>query len=207
MKQQGFRAKIEAALGGLFGMVESAPEPPKKTRKPAAKRAPRRKRLSDHEEFANDLLAQLCRDFPLGYEPELIWKNLRVSAGLAYYSRPGRIALSAKILKTEEQVSVTLRHEYAHLLAVSRYGMREKGHGAGWRKAMADLGLEPEVHHNYEVERIKPKHLAIYKCQRCGEQFARRRRLPRGRKYMHIRCGGVLSFLEIREATTEAKPS
>src|SRR4051812_26152623 len=120
------------------------------------------------EAFANGLLLDLCRQFPMGYVPDLIWNpRLRVTAGVAYYKK-GAIALSPLVLVTEEKVGITLRHEYAHLLAVQRHGKRGAGHGAAWRQAMKDLGLEPKVTHAYDVPRNKPRQQVSYECMKCG---------------------------------------
>lgn len=148
-------------------------------------------------ELAETLIDELERDFPLGYRPEIKWKALRVAAGYAYY-RQGAIGLSTRIVTDETRLRNTLLHEYAHLLAVARYGIAGAGHGAPWKEAMQDLGLDPIVRHDYEVERNEKRQVVVYRCQRCGEQFERRRRLNRNRRYVHAGCGGAIVFVQIR---------
>jgi len=152
---------------------------------------------------ASQRLTQLCEEFPLGYVPELVWRGYRVTAGLAYY-RKGVIGLSSRVLKDETAVVDTLVHEYAHLLAVSRHGYRAAGHGVAWKQAMHDLGQEPKVRHNYEVERNVTRQSVTYVCVRCGRQVVRARRLPRRRRYVHAQCGGDLKLSKIERVTVDA---
>lgn len=146
-------------------------------------------------------LAHLVATFPLGYPPVLHWKPYRVTAGMAYY-RKGAIGLSPYVLKDEAAVLETLRHEYAHLLAVARHGPKAANHGPHWQRAMRDLGLEPKVRHNFEVERNTPRQRVTYRCLGCGAAIERARRLPTRRKYVHARCGGDLRLESVtkREA-------
>ena len=153
--------------------------------------------LTDLVGYSRELLAQLVLSHPLGYEPKLIWKKLRVSAGLAYFTK-GQIALSAIVLRDRAAVSDTLIHEYAHLLAVSRHGRAGVGHGAAWKQAMADLGAQPEVRHRYAVLRNAKRQVVTYKCVRCGALIERNRRLPRRRKYLHVACGGEIKLQAVR---------
>jgi SprT protein len=147
-------------------------------------------------------LGQLCEQFPLGYEPEIVWRGYRVTAGLAYY-RKGVIGLSTRVLKDEKAVLDTLVHEYAHLLAVVRHGNRAAGHGPAWQRAMKDLGQEPKVRHSYEVERNVSRQSVTYVCVRCGLPIVRARRLPKRRKYVHANCGGALRLAKIERITVE----
>lgn len=166
-------------------------------------RVPRRSYVApDFERLAVDLLASLCAKFPLGYRPELIWKQLRVTAGLAYF-KTGEIALSSLLLTDEERVRSTLIHEYAHLLAVARHGRKAAGHGKAWRQAMIDLGEEPTVRHCYPVERNRARQSVGYVCSKCGQTLVRSRRLPRRRQYVHAACGGPIKFAWARTATIE----
>jgi len=129
-------------------------------------------------------------------KPALKWKTYRVTAGMAYY-REGLIGLSKIVLREPDAVRETLGHEYAHLLAFDRHGSRGAGHGSAWRIAMQDLGLEPKVRHNYDVERNSRRQQVDYLCIKCGVTIARKRRLPVKRKYVHARCGGDLRLLRI----------
>lgn len=146
-------------------------------------------------------LDRLCSAFPLGYRPAIEWRPFRTTAGMAYYRRRA-IGLGAAILTTPERLVDTLVHEYAHLLAFVRHGARGVGHGAGWQRAMRDLGAEPRVRHTYEVARNAPRQQVVYRCVRCGIPIERRRRLPKGRTYVHARCGGNLRFEGVRKLET-----
>ncbi|MEA2552186.1 MAG: SprT protein [Fimbriimonadaceae bacterium] len=150
------------------------------------------------EVYAAEVLQSLCRAFPMGYIPKLTWKNLRVTAGLAYYQH-GEIALSRLVLTTEERVRLTLMHEYAHLLAVKRHGRKGAGHGPHWRSTMVEMGLKPVVQHDYEVRRNATKQQVVYRCVRCGSKLNRARRLPRRRQYVHARCGGSLRLETVQQ--------
>ncbi len=152
---------------------------------------------------AEKRLAEMCEAFPLGYTPKVVWRGYRVTAGLAYY-RVGVIGLSTRVLKDEKAVIETLVHEYAHLLAVARHGVRAAGHGAAWQRAMRDLGQEPKVRHNYEVERNVARQSVTYLCLRCGKHVVRARRLPRRRKYVHAQCGGDLRLAKVERITVVA---
>lgn len=162
--------------------------------------------------FVNPVLAQIAQEilrdamarFPLSYVPVIRWKGLRVSAGMAYY-RTGTIGLSSIILDTPEKLRSTLLHEYAHLLAVERHGRKAANHGVYWKQAMIDLGLEPKVRHNYECARNAPRQVVVYRCQRCGANIERKRRLPRSRRYVHASCGGGLRLFSVQSATVQTK--
>lgn len=144
-------------------------------------------------EHADRLLDRLCADFPIGYRPQILWKRLRVTAGMAYF-RAKAIGLSSIVLDSHEKLEITLRHEYAHLMAYARHGRKGAGHGEHWRAAMHELGLKPEVHHRYDVQRNQKRQQVAYLCQRCGTVITRSRRLPRRRKYVHVNCGGFLKL-------------
>ncbi|MFZ4507968.1 MAG: SprT-like domain-containing protein [Fimbriimonas sp.] len=155
--------------------------------------------------LAEKLLEELMEAFPLGYTPEIQWKGLRVSAGIAYF-KVGRIALSRTVLKNEAMVRDTLIHEYAHLLSYVRHGRAGAGHGRGWQQAMRDLGAEPKVHHTYEVERNMARQQVTYLCKKCGAKIIRSRRLAKNRVYVHARCGGTIRLHQV-QAVTESKPA
>lgn len=155
--------------------------------------------------FAERLLGDLSRDHPIGYAPRLVWKNLRVSAGIAKY-RERTIVLSKRLLTDEVRLASTLKHEYAHLLAVARHGRKAAGHGPLWQAAMRELGEEPKVRHDYEVERNASRQEVGYRCRKCGALITRGRRLNRRRHYVHSLCGGPLK-LEFVRAAPVAPPS
>jgi predicted SprT family Zn-dependent metalloprotease len=154
---------------------------------------------SDLVPFADRLLDELCERFPIGYRPVLVWKRLRVSAGIAKY-RERTIVLSRTILTDRERLDTTLKHEYAHLLAVARHGRKAAGHGPHWQAAMSDLGLEPAVRHQYEVVRNAKRQEVGYRCRRCGALITRGRRLNGRRRYVHSLCGGPLKLEFVRQA-------
>ncbi|MBX3118117.1 MAG: SprT-like domain-containing protein [Fimbriimonadaceae bacterium] len=145
------------------------------------------------EEYAVYLLDRLCAEFPMGYRPTVAWKKLRVTAGLAHTSE-GKISLSSILLDSLEKVERTLKHEYAHLLAVARHGRRATGHGKAWRQAMSDLGEAPEIYHRYPAKRNQSRQRVGYVCGKCGITIVRKRKLPGRRKYLHAKCGGVVKF-------------
>lgn len=138
----------------------------------------------------------------MGYVPKLVWKNLRVSAGIAKYQER-TIVLSKAIVTDEERLNSTLKHEYAHLLAVARYGRRAAGHGWQWKETMVELGEEPEVRHCYPVIRNGQRQEVGYRCRRCGSLLTRNRRLPRGKRYYHVTCGGSLALEFVRHLEGE----
>ncbi|HMS55672.1 MAG TPA: SprT-like domain-containing protein [Fimbriimonadaceae bacterium] len=149
-------------------------------------------------EIANQQLLELSRLFPLGYEPKLIWKPLRVTAGQALYLQ-GTIALSSKVIVTEEQLRDTLVHEYAHLLAVSRHGRKAANHGEHWQQAMRDLGAEPKRTHGYAVSRNQRHQEVVYRCKGCGAEIVTKRLLNRKRRYLHRDCGAFITYSHHRE--------
>ncbi len=151
---------------------------------------------------AGQALDEAQSKYPLSFDPGLEWRRYSVTAGMAHYQQ-GLISLSAIVLKEPHQVRETLLHEYAHLLAFDRHGRKGVGHGRHWRQAMVDLGLEPKVHHQYEVVRNQARQTVVYRCKKCGETFARKRRLPQRKRYFHRQCGGQIALLEVQRATTQ----
>lgn len=147
-------------------------------------------------EYAEGQLDILCSTHPIGYRPVIRWKNLRVTAGIAYI-RGQAIGLSRLVLTDEASLRETLVHEYAHLLAVHRHGAQGGGHGEPWRQAMRDLGAPPIVHHRFEVARNQPRQAVTYECLKCGRLIERSRRLPRRRKYLHSSCGGEIRLKSV----------
>ncbi|MBS1720767.1 MAG: SprT-like domain-containing protein [Armatimonadetes bacterium] len=161
--------------------------------------SPSEKKLTETEQKAltDALLLEVMRDFPIPTAPKIVWKNLRVSAGLALYLE-NEIRLSKRILDTEDKVRETFLHEYAHLLAFARHGRAGAGHGKPWKDAMRELGLDPQVRHRYAVERNEKRQQVLYVCKRCGLEFVRGRRFPRGRRVMHVSCGGLLKLVGLK---------
>ena len=158
---------------------------------------PPSRRLTALEEYAEALLAELLREFPLPKVPNLVWRRYRTTAGTADYNT-WAINLSVHVLNDQAKLDSTLRHEYAHLLTFARYGRkRGTGHGPAWRSVMREMGQKPEVKHCFEAKRNQKRQVVVYKCQRCGEKMSRHRRLPRKLKYFHISCGGAIEFVAV----------
>lgn len=149
-------------------------------------------------ELAQSTVAELVRRFPLQRVVHLEWRAYRTSAGTAHFPT-NTIALSRRLLQNPDSLVRTVKHEFAHLLAFDRAGIRGTGHGAAWRQAMIDLGEDPKVHHDYDCQRNRPRQQAVYRCQRCQAMIHRARRLPRRRLYVHANCGGRLVLVEIRK--------
>ena len=149
------------------------------------------------------LVDALCAQHPLGYRPTVEWRNLRVSAGIAYPSQR-RIALSRILLTDEERMTRTLKHEYAHLLAYRRAGRRGCGHGPVWRQAMDDLGEPASVYHRYAAQRNQRRQQVQYMCASCGALILRARRLPARKRFLHAGCGGAIRFVALERLDAEA---
>src|SRR5262249_19505947 len=112
-----------------------------------------------------------------------------------------------RVLKDEASVRDTLIHEYAHLLAVHRYGKKGAGHGPEWQHAMREMGLEPKVRHNYHVERNQRHQSVTYRCGRGSKLFVGGRRFPGGARYLHLNCGGELRLLQVQPITSKKAAS
>ncbi|MBL8087314.1 MAG: SprT-like domain-containing protein [Chthonomonas sp.] len=147
------------------------------------------------DEEAREILCSLLHTHPLGKPITLRWRNYRTTAGTAEFTT-FTISLSKTLMTDAERLRSTLVHEYAHLLAFARHGLRGRGHGPAWRQAMVDLGETPTVRHRYDCQRNRTRHLHIYVCVRCREQFKRGRLFSRGRVYIHKDCGGKLNYLQ-----------
>jgi predicted SprT family Zn-dependent metalloprotease len=146
------------------------------------------------EATAAHLLRFLMGMFPLKRPVTIEWRNLRTTAGLANW-KDYQVVLSRLLVIDHDRLSSTLKHEYAHLLAIDRDGPSGRGHGPSWRKAMADLGEEPTVRHRYECHRNESRQVVLYRCAACGVLIQRRRRLPRGKKFFHRGCDGEILFV------------
>lgn len=155
---------------------------------------------------ADEALAWAMERHPLPAVPKIVWKGYRVTAGMAYY-RIGTIGLSKFVLTTPEQVRETLLHEYAHLLAVHREGVKAANHGEPWKRAMRDLEQAPTTRHRFPVERNTPRQCVTYLCLRCGAKILRNRRLPKRRRYVHVNCGGDLRLHAVERVTPPSNRS
>lgn len=153
-------------------------------------------------ELAEGELARLVREHPMP-TPALEWRGFRTTAGRANF-RQWRIELGARVLTTPEALLETLRHEYAHLLAVRRAGFAGRGHGAAWRAAMTELGIAPKRTHSLPVERNAARQRVVYRCRRCAAEIARARRLPKGRRFIHANCGGAIRLERVETISPPA---
>ncbi len=135
--------------------------------------------------------------------PQLLWRKLPRSAGYANH-RDWRIVLSCLVLLEKSQVYETLIHEYAHLLAIDRFGVAGAGHGEHWKACMRELGQNPKRTHNYETVTVN-RQVVVYQCKTCGKFIERKRRLPRGKTWLHKACNGRLIHVETRRPSEERK--
>lgn len=148
--------------------------------------------LPHHKVKAEAWLAELNQRYPLPHPATLEWRRFRTTAGVAVFSRQV-IGLSLYLLGEDDRLRSTLVHEYAHLLAFSRFGRAAANHGPAWQAAMRELGAEPVVRHTWECARNKPRSIVLYRCQKCGTEFRRLRLLRR--KVRHVTCGGLVDFV------------
>ena len=79
------------------------------------------------------------------------------------------------------EVEQTLRHELAHLLAQARAGRRRVApHGAEWRMACRDLGIDGEARcHTLPFPVARRTRRFLYKCPNCRISFPRVHRIRR----------------------------
>jgi predicted SprT family Zn-dependent metalloprotease len=143
-------------------------------------------------------LVILGRDFALEAQAQEILRSLdaaelarevRVEWNARLFSAAGRadsrrklVSLNPRLREHDAaEIDRTLRHELAHLLAQFRAGRRRvPPHGAEWRKACRDLGIEDESRCHalpFPVQRRTRRFL--YRCERCGKEFPRVRRIKR----------------------------
>lgn len=143
-------------------------------------------------------LVVLGRDFALEAQAQEILRSLdaaelarevRVEWNARLFSAAGRadsrrklVSLNPRLREHDAaEIDRTLRHELAHLLAQFRAGRRRvPPHGAEWRKACRDLGIEDESRCHalpFPVQRRTRRFL--YRCERCGKEFPRVRRIKR----------------------------
>jgi SprT protein len=116
-------------------------------------------------------------------------RDIRVEWNARLFSAAGRADSRRKIVSLNPrlrehdaaEIDRTLRHELAHLLAQFRAGRRRvPPHGAEWRKACDDLGIADESRCHalpFPVQRRTRRFL--YRCERCGKEFPRVRRIKR----------------------------
>lgn len=104
---------------------------------------------------------------------EVLWNGrLKTTAGTACV-RTMRVELNPRLHELGlEQISRTLRHELAHLVAHVRAGKRAnrlQTHGPEWRRACAELGILGEAaFHDLPFERRSLARKYAYECPNCG---------------------------------------
>lgn len=129
------------------------------------------------QEMLRDLdAAELARDV------RVEWNARLFSAAGRADSRRKLVSLNPRLREQDAaEIDRTLRHELAHLLAQFRAGRRRVApHGAEWRKACRDLGIGDESRCHalpFPIQRRARRFL--YRCERCGREFPRVRRIKR----------------------------
>jgi len=106
--------------------------------------------------------------------------RLKTAAGRADY-RQQLISLNPRLFEHPAEIDRTLRHELAHFLAQFRAGRhRIAPHGAEWRQACRDLGIDGEKR-CHTLPFITRTYAArfIYRCPSCRKDFPRVRRVRR----------------------------
>ena len=101
--------------------------------------------------------------------------RMRSTAGTASYAK-SLVTLNPKLREFgEDEVLRTLRHELAHLLARHRAGRRRIApHGAEWKCACHDLGLDDESRcHNLPLPRRQVARKHAYRCPVCAVEIRR----------------------------------
>ena len=140
------------------------------------------------ESTARRLLEGLgCR--ALAKQVRVRWnRRLRTTAGLANYMQ-WTVSLNPRVVVFGmEEVDRTLRHELAHLLARYRAGRRRiQPHGAEWRQACLDLGLNGEKRcHELPLPRRRVTRKVLYRCRHCQAEVRRVR--PFRRAVACLKC-------------------
>jgi len=118
----------------------------------------------------------------LAREVRVEWNARLFSAAGRADSRRKIVSLNPRLREHDAaEIDRTLRHELAHLLAQFRAGRRRiPPHGAEWRKACHDLGIADESRCHalpFPIQRRTRRFL--YRCERCGKEFPRVRRIKR----------------------------
>ncbi len=123
----------------------------------------------------------------------------RLGSYVAHGRRP--LCIRLQFAQSETELRETLLHEVAHACdhltqSVLRRMCRRKrfAHGPSWRAWAVALGVEPSCRGASDAVRAlhQSRIKVVAMCTRCGEEIRRVRRLPRGARYLHLRCGGVL---------------
>jgi predicted SprT family Zn-dependent metalloprotease len=182
-RQLDFIAALEGLLVTPFRPrrqpeVPTQPETPAKPKAAAEPVSPRQVPgvpLPNLNEHARTLLRGIgCVE--LAKQVRVRWHSrLRTTAGQAYYAK-SLVRMNPKLMRFGmEEVEKTLRHELAHLVARYRAGRRQIApHGAEWRQACRDLGLEDEKRcHDLPLPRTRQRARHQYQCPHCRRHYNR----------------------------------
>ena len=110
------------------------------------------------------------------------WNARLCSAAGRADSRRNLVSLNPRLCGHDAaEVDRTLRHELAHLLAQFRSKTRRvPPHGREWKKACRDLGIADEGRcHALPFPVRERTRRFLYRCERCGKEFPRVRRIKR----------------------------
>ncbi len=144
-------------------------------------------------EKARELLARLYQ-LPL--------KNSRAVTRLGSYSfRDAKpLAIRLQFAQEEESLRQTLLHEIAHFLdhqtLLPNQNSRQP-HGRSWQRWLERLGGQQNSGNSAALQQLYRQRLKpVARCKNCGALLKRLRRLPRGRRWLHRECGGLLVPLD-----------
>jgi SprT protein len=161
---------------------------PKKSRTRDDARTPDFSTASALAELSRELLRKLGCD-ALANAVQIRWNaRMRSTAGTASYAK-SLVTLNPRLREFgNEEVVRTLKHELAHLLAKHRAGRRRIApHGAEWKLACHDLGLDDETRcHNLPLPRRQIARRHIYRCPSCAAEIKRAR--PFRRRVACLEC-------------------
>jgi len=110
------------------------------------------------------------------------WNARLFSAAGRADSRRNLVSLNPRLHDHDAaEIDRTLRHELAHLLAQFRSKSRRvPPHGREWKKACRDLGIADEARcHTLPFPVRQRTRRYLYRCERCGKEFPRVRRIKR----------------------------
>ena len=135
--------------------------------------------------------------FGVTVNPEVAFDLRGQDAGQANYPK-NKIRFNRDLLEkyTDDFISQTVPHEFAHLVAYTKFGRRIKPHGAEWKSVMVALGVKPVRTHSFEVVPARQLKRFPYKCDCAGSPHElstiRHNRAQRGRLYICKKCGKAL---------------
>ena len=134
------------------------------------------------------VLLQTARELLRAHGADRIARELRVEWNSRLKTAAGRadycqklISLNPQLFEHPSEIDRTLRHELAHILAQFRAGRRRVlPHGAEWREACCDLGIDDEKRcHSLPFPAQTHAARFIYLCPNCRQEFPRVRRVRR----------------------------